>query len=165
MNRRLLTVLAVVGVVGLAVVAGPALVDLFAPERSTTVAEAGPGADAEVLATGTFEGADAAHEVSGTVSLVREGGDHYLFFENYSQTQGPDVFVYLTPEGDPSTAEQVDAGTKVLVDGGADGGESTKEGTFRQALPADVDPTQYRGVGIWCDDFGVPFGWATLEPR
>jgi hypothetical protein len=165
MNRRLGAVLAVVGVAVLAVVAGPALVDLFAPERSTTVFEAGPGLDAEVLATGTFEGADAAHRVSGTVSLVQEGDDHYLFFENYSQTQGPDVFVYLTPEGDPSTAAQVDAGRKVLVDGGADGGESTKEGTFRQELPADVDPTQYRGVSIWCDDFGVPFGWATLEPR
>ncbi|MWG35166.1 DM13 domain-containing protein [Halomarina oriensis] len=163
MNRRSFVVLVVVGAAVLALAVGPTLVEMFAPERSTTVAEAGPGPGAVTLATGTFEGADAAHEVSGTVSLVREGDTHYLYFENYTQTQGPDVFLYLTPQGDPSTREQVAAGVKVLVDGGADGGESTKEGTFRQELPAGVDPTQYRGVSIWCDDFGVPFGWATLD--
>ncbi|MFC5972637.1 DM13 domain-containing protein [Halomarina salina] len=161
MNRRLGTALTVLAVV-IVVVAGPVVYDLFAPERSTTVVEAGPGDGATTLATGTFSGADAAHRVSGTVSLVEEDGTHVLYFQNYSQTQGPDVFVYLTPDGDPTTRDQIDRGVKVRIDGGADGGESTKEGTFRQELPGDIDPTQYRGVSVWCDDFSVPFGSATL---
>ena len=155
----------VVGVVALlVVVAGGVVAErYFLPERSTQVNAAGDlNASASILATGTFAG-QTGHQVSGTVSVVEDGGTHYLRFENYEQTQGPDVFVYLTPSATPEASADVAAGERVLIDGGADGGESTKEGTFVQALPEDVDPTQYRGVSIWCDDFGVPFGSATLE--
>jgi hypothetical protein len=141
-------------------------VELFAPEQATQVNEsaaaAGVSSSARILETGTFSG-KAGHQVAGTVRLLRDEEDHYLRFENYSQTQGPDVFVYLTPVGDPETTEDIEAGRKVRLDGGADGGESTKEGTFTQRLPDDVDPTQYNGVSIWCEDFGVPFGSATLR--
>jgi hypothetical protein len=95
--------------------------------------------------------------------LRRTGGGHALLFEEYSQTQGPDVFVYLTPSPTPETSADVAAGVKVLLDGGADGGESTKEGTFEQRLAADVAPDAYEGVSIWCDRFSTPFGAATLE--
>jgi len=137
--------------------------EFFLPEQATQV----DGADslnssAEVLTTGTFSGAT-GHSVSGTVSVVQDGDGYALQFENYSQTQGPDVFVYLTPAGDPTAGSEIEAGRKILIDGGADGGESTKEGTFTQRLPDDVDPSEYGGVGIWCENFGVPFGSATLE--
>ena len=160
MNRRSVVVVAVV----FALAAGAVLVgvELFAPERATVVAESDTfGPDAEVLKTGTFVG-KAGHSVSGTVSVVRDGDALYLHFEDYSQTQGPDVFVYVTPAADPDSTEEVYVGTKVLVDGGADGGESTKEGTFVQRLPDGVDPSTVNGVGIWCDRFSTPFGAATL---
>jgi hypothetical protein len=51
---------------------------------------------------------------------------------------------------------------KVRIEGGADGGESTKEGSFNQRLPESLDPSAYSGVGVWCDRFGVPFGYASL---
>lgn len=158
MNRVLGRVLVAVAVV---VGGGVLAYELFAPETATRVVEAGPGESAEVLASGGFVG-KANHDVSGTVSLVREGDETYLLFEDYEQTQGPDVFVYLTPGLDPDTEADLDGALKVLVDGGADGGESTKEGTFRQRLPVDVDYSQFRGVSVWCDRFGVPFGSATL---
>lgn len=150
----------VVVLVGAGVVVAEAF---FAPERATQVDETDSlSSSARVLTTGTFSGA-AGHRVSGTVSVVEADGEQYLRFENYSQTQGPDVFVYLTPAGDPTTGSEIEAGRKILVDGGAGGGESTKEGTFTQRLPDDVDPSKYGGVGIWCENFGVPFGSATLR--
>jgi hypothetical protein len=138
----------------------------LAPEQATQVeASEGSmslGADAETLATGRFEG-KTGHRCSGRVELVRDSSDHYLRFVEYEQTQGPDVFLYVCPAPDPDTASEVDAGRKVLVDGGADGGESTKTGTFLQRLPGDVDVTSIQGVAVWCDDFRTPFGAATLS--
>jgi hypothetical protein len=72
------------------------------------------------------------------------------------------VFVYLTPSRDPDTRAEVQAGVKVLIDGGADGGESTKTGSFNQPIPHGIDVAAYHGVAIWCDRFAVPFGAAAL---
>ncbi|MFC4356979.1 DM13 domain-containing protein [Halobium salinum] len=160
MKRR--QILAGVGAVTGLGVAGVVGWELFAPERSTMVAEAA-GPTGMALKRGVFVG-KANHRVSGTVTLYEDGEGVALRFEEYEQTQGPDVFVYLTPAPDPDTTSEVDAGVKILVDGGADGGESTKEGTFTQRLPAGVDPSEYMGVSIWCDRFAVPFGAATLTP-
>lgn len=146
--------------VGVAVI-GPS--DFLLPEESTRVEEAPTDGETEVLKRGTFVGT-AGHEVTGTVLLVGTDGGLSLRFENYSQTQGPDVFVYVTPSSTPDTRSEIDAGTKVLVDGGADGGESTKEGTFTQRLPEAVTAEEIGGVGIWCERFATPFGYAELSP-
>lgn len=159
MKRR--TVLKGVGAVAGLGVVGVTANELFAPERATAVVEA-ERPTGTPLKRGEFVGKD-NHRVSGTVTLYEDGEGYSLRFEEYAQTQGPDVFVYLTPAADPDTTSEVRAGVKVLVDGGADGGESTKEGTFTQRLPADVDPTGFMGVSIWCDRFSVPFGAATLS--
>jgi hypothetical protein len=166
MEPRQIVIVALAAVV----VAGGGVVgvELFAPERSTQVDEstiggtAGGGGNETVLATGEFEGKD-GHQVSGTVELVRADGSLYLRFIDYEQTAGPDVFIYVTPAADPDTRGEIDAGTKVRIDGGADGGESTKEGTFVQRLPDGVTADSIGGVAAWCDDFGVPFGAATLS--
>ena len=165
MNRPelALTVATIVAIVAI-VVAGP----LFLPEEATVV-EATPtpaGVDrgtATVIATGTFEGTT-GHTVRGQVSLVQDAKGYLLRFEDYEQTQGPDVYIYLTPTADPRTSAAVDAGYKVRIDGGAGDGESTKVGTFEQRLPDDLDPRAFRGVAVWCDRFSTPFGAATLEP-
>jgi hypothetical protein len=141
-------------------VIGPS--DFFLPEQSTLVQEGAAATGDEVLKRGTFVGA-AGHDVSGTVLLMRDDAGLYLRFENYSQQQGPDVFVYVTPSETPDTTSEIDAGTRVLIDGGADGGESTKEGTFSQRLPEGVTAEAIGGVGIWCDRFATPFGYAELS--
>lgn len=157
-RRRLLAV-----VLFAVVVAGGLIVQtFFFPERSTMVDE-GPvtSSGANVLASGTFTGTT-GHRVSGTVRLVEDDDGFALHFEDYRQTQGPDVYVYVTPAAAPDSRAEIAAGRKVLLDGGADGGESTKEGTFVQRLPAEVAIGDVRGVAIWCDQFAVPFGYATL---
>lgn len=121
--------------------------------------------DVEALKAGAFEGADSAHHVSGTVQVLRVADAHYLRFQDYEQTQGPDVYIYLTPAADPDSTSEVEGqGLRVLVEGGADGGESTVEGDFDQRLPEGFDPTRYQGVAVWCDQFNVLFGSATLQP-
>jgi hypothetical protein len=156
---------AVVAGTGLALagVGGAFAYEQLAPERATRVRAEQPvlSADATTLAHGEFAGR-AGHRCSGRVELVRDGDAGFLRFRDYEQTQGPDVFVYVCPAPDPDTAAEIRAGTKVLVDGGADGGESTKVGDFVQRLPDGVALGGIRGVGIWCDAFGTPFGTATL---
>lgn len=143
------------------VIIGPS--DFFLPEQSTQVAETPVDGDAETVKQGMFVGA-AGHTVTGTVRLQRDSDGLFLWFENYSQTQGPDVFVYVTPSPTPDTKAEITAGTKIRIDGGADNGESTKEGSFTQRLPDAVTATDINGVGIWCERFATPFGYAELTP-
>lgn len=158
--------LLVVGIVGIGVVLGGYVIadTYFLPETATRVDESSAiDPSMTPLKQGMFSG-KTGHHVSGTVGLFEDDDGYYLRFEDYRQTQGPDVFVYVTPAADPDTRAEIDAGRKIHIDGGADGGESTKEGTFVQRLPPDIDPTQYGGVAIWCEQFSVPFGSAPLEP-
>ncbi len=136
--------------------------DFFLAERSTQVEETPVDEGAEVLKRGSFVGA-AGHDVSGTVLLMQDADGLFLRFENYSQTQGPDVFAYVTPASTPDTKTEITAGTKIRIDGGADDGEITKEGTFTQRLPDGVSATDISGVGIWCERFATPFGYAELS--
>lgn len=138
-------------------------VEYFLPERSVGVNEGPPAGDVTVLKVGSFRGAT-GHTVEGTVKLLRVGNAHYLRFENYTQTQGPDVFVFLTREGHAGSTEDVTSGLKVPLEGGPDGGEIVKEGNFNQRLPADFDPSRYGGVAIWCEQYAVLFGNAALTP-
>jgi len=165
-NSRRTLVAALAGAVVLALVIGLVVIDpgdFFLPERATAVNDAAELPNgATVLKTGTFAGL-AGHHVTGTVSLVQDEDELLLRFENYEQTQGPDVFVFVTPSETPDSKSEITAGRKVRIDGGADGGESTLEGTFSQRLPADVEPDDVRAVGIWCERFATPFGMATLQ--
>lgn len=127
-------------------------------ETSSNPEEAG----STTLKSGSFEG-KTGHTVKGTVKLVEVDGEKYLRFENYTQTQGPDVFVYLTPSKTPDTSEEISEARKIRIEGGPDGGEITKEGNFNQKLPDDIEVSKYNGVAIWCDAFSVPFGYASIE--
>jgi hypothetical protein len=171
MNRR--TFLGAVGGGAALLGGGVVAAELFAPERATAVEDdrtnastrsgaATPASTATVLQSGRFEG-KAGHRCSGTVELAEDAAGLFLQFRDYDQTQGPDVYCYLTPAADPDTRSEVDAGTRVRIDGGADGGELTKTGTFAQALPDGVDPETVNGVAVWCDRFSTPFGAATLS--
>lgn len=72
------------------------------------------------------------------------------------------MFGYVTPSSMPDTGAEIAAGTKVLGDGGADGGESTEKGSFTQRLPASVSVDDSHGVRGWCVRFVTPFGSAEL---
>ena len=149
----------IVGLATAIAVIGPS--DFFLPEQSTNVEETATTEGDELLKRGTFVGT-AGHRVTGTVELRRSDEGLSLRFVSYEQTQGPDVFVYVTPSSSPDTRGEIRDGVKVRLDGGADGGESTKEGTFTQRLPDGIGAEDIGGVGIWCEQFATPFGYAEL---
>lgn len=178
-------IIATIAAVSMIAAGGYALEKYFIPEESIQKDESLPGQDTdaqetdqtgqesdsasqetqdnmEVLKQGEFTG-KAGHDVSGTVKIIDIDGEKYLRFENYEQTQGPDVFLYLTESTDPDSSEEISKGVKIRIDGGPDGGEITKEGNFNQKIPEDVNVDQYSGVGVWCDAFSVPFGAAELQ--
>ena len=132
----------------------------FAPKPTSFLDEPAPAA-AETLASGSFQGADAAHDVAGSVTLLRDADGFVLRFEDYDATSGPDVYFYLTKEPGAYTTGAVE-GDGIRIPTGSATGQATLRGSFNVRVPDGVDATQYGGLSVWCDRFGVLFGSAPL---
>lgn len=101
------------------------------------------------------------HETSGSVRIIaEEDGSRLLVLENLSTSSGPDVHVWLS-------AAPVVAGfdgwflaaDPAHVDLGAIKGNL---GNQVYEIPAEVDLSQFPSVYLWCVQFSVSFGAATL---
>lgn len=149
------------GVAAALVVAGIAYATWFAPEGATRMSDdvAAAAAGSTLLGEGEWQG-DAGHRVAGRLALHEGTDGHFLVFEDYEQTAGPDVYLYLSSDA----GGDYDAGTvwKVLVPGGAGDGRSTLTGDFVVPVPDHVDIDAVASAIVWCDRFGVPFGHAPL---
>jgi hypothetical protein len=65
---------------------------------------------------------------------------------------GPDLFVYLSPNEDG------------YADGAVNLGElKATDGAFNYDVPAGVDVSQFRSAIVWCKRFSVLFAVAPLE--
>ena len=91
-----------------------------------------------------------AHSVSGSVSVVENGGQKSLRFENLDTTNGPDLYIYLAT--DTSASDYVDLG-KI---------KATK-GNVNYNIPSGTDLNKYGKVLIWCKQFHVLFSYAELK--
>lgn len=134
----------------------------FAPQRAKYVdqPESTVERELEPLKRGTFAGADAVHQVKGSVQLRGAGSRLSLRFSNYDATSGPDVYFYLARAGefDPQTAR------RVVVPGGGTEGQATLRGNFSVVIDGGVsDLESYSRLVVWCERFGVKFGEAALE--
>ncbi|MFJ9717066.1 DM13 domain-containing protein [Streptomyces sp. NPDC101213] len=101
------------------------------------------------------------HATSGTVKLVRlADGSHVVRLENLETSNGPDLRVWLTD----APVRRGSAGWHVFDEGEhvSLGRLKGNKGSQNYVLPADVDPSDYRSVSIWCDRFDVSFGAAEL---
>lgn len=108
-----------------------------------------------VVSTGDFAGVDNLHQGSGTATAYElEDGSRVLRFEDFEVTNGPDLHVYLVPSPDPTGDDIVD-----YVDLGSLKGNI---GDQNYEIPADVDPTEFGSVVIYCVPFHVVFATATL---
>ena len=111
-------------------------------------------ASGPVIATGTFSGADEFHFGGGTVSVVEVGPDEYsLRFEDFSVRNGPDLFVYLSPDPDGYVEGSYQVGRLRATDG-----------SFVEELNVGAPGDTARSVVIWCKQFGVLFAVAPLGP-
>ena len=121
-----------------------------------TVASAGPA----LLSQGNFVDGDPGHNGRGRARLIRGAdGALTLRFENFSVTNGPDLFVILSTDAGGSrgsaAADALNLGRLKATDG-----------NVNYAVPDGTDVSAFRSVIIYCRAFKVVFAVATLEaPR
>ena len=113
-----------------------------------------PAFVAHVRRQGEFEGADEFHFGEGTALLIEsEPGEYILRFENFSVRNGPDLFVYLSPNPDGYDDAAVNLG-----------GLKGTDGAFNYDIPPGIDISQFQSAFVWCKAFSVLFATATFGP-
>ena len=123
---------------------------------TSSVAEPTPDAErtGHLISSGILMGTDAFHTGSGDVLLVSDpDGNLILRFQEYSVRNGPDLFVYLTP--DPEGDVHADGAVNL-------GAIRATSGFVNYEVPADVDPSSFRAAVIYCRAFSVTFAVAEL---
>ena len=102
---------------------------------------------------GEFEGTDDFHFGRGTATLSEVApGEWVLRFDDFAVRNGPDLFVYLSPDPDGYARKAVEV-VRLKAD----------RGSFNMAVPPDTDLAKVRSVLIWCKQFSHLFAVATLE--
>lgn len=102
---------------------------------------------------GTFKGADDFHFGSGEARLIETApGEWVVRFEDFSVRNGPDLFVYLSPDPDGYAEGVIELGRLKATDG-----------SFNTRVPAGADVSNARSVVIWCKQFSVQFAVAKLR--
>ena len=122
---------------------------------ATPAATATPSGQGSLISMGELMGADSFHTGSGQVLLVRApDGSVILRFQDYAVRNGPDLFIYLTPDPDGD----------VFADGAIELSEiRATSGNVNYEVPDGVDPSAFRAAVIWCKAFAVLFAHAELE--
>ena len=106
-----------------------------------------------VIATGSFTGSDEFHFGRGTASVIEvQPGRYHLRLEDFSVRNGPDLFVYLSPDPNGYRSGALELGRLKATDG-----------DFGYDLPAGADPARYASAVIWCKQFSHLFATAPLE--
>lgn len=101
-----------------------------------------------ILRTGEFEGL-LGHHASGIAKIIDVDGKKYLRFENFEVTNGPDLRVYLTNNG------EVHSGFHLEKLKGSKGDQNYSL--------ENVDADKYDTVVVYCQPFSVHFGQAKLS--
>ena len=107
-----------------------------------------------VLRTGSFIGVgDGIHNAEGTAKVIPlEDGTNILRLENLRVTNGPDLYVYLSPDKDASDIVNV-------------GKLKANNGNQNYDITKGTDLSKYDTVLIWCRPFSVLFGSAELNSK
>ena len=87
---------------------------------------------------GQIQGTDAEHPASGDVAV----NEHELSLTRAAITEAPDAQVWLTKDFDKPNGVNL-------------GSLKSFDGDQSYAIPADVAPSDYDWVVIWCDEFSV----------
>ena len=102
------------------------------------------------IKSGTFSGFDRLHTGSGTAKVISIDGKNYIRFEeDFSVTNGPDLYVGLGENGEYIKGSELEK-----LKGNI--------GSQNYELPAGVDPENIKEVWVWCKAFSVPFAKAVF---
>lgn len=127
----------------------PATPETAEPAPATTVPQI------RVAASGNF--ISRSHPTQGTATVLTDGIQRFLRFEDFATDNGPDLNVYLTSAPPDAPASQFDDDFIDLGDLKGNIGPQNYE------LSADVDLGRYSTVVVWCVRFSVAFGAAALS--
>ncbi len=105
-----------------------------------------------IVSSGEFSGTDEFHFGSGTASIIETApGTYTLRLADFTVRNGPDLFVYLSPDADGYTSDSLELGRLKATDG-----------SFNYELPAGTDPAEFASALIWCKQFAHLFAVAPL---
>ena len=96
---------------------------------------------------------------TGTVNIYRTGdGSHVLRLEQFFVTANVDLELRLSPLEAPRSTEQYMNAPSVWV-----APLDVTTGSLNFTLPADVDPSRYRSIVVWCPIIDSAYAAATLR--
>jgi Electron transfer DM13 len=119
---------------------------------STTTTSAGLN---NSIISGSFVGVnDGIHNAEGVAKVIplQQDDANVLRLENLKVTNGPDLYVYLSP--DKSASDFVNLGKL-----------KANNGNQNYNILPGTDLTKYDNVLIWCKAFSVLFGSVELKPQ
>ena len=112
-------------------------------------------AEATVLATGSFVNADKS--ASGTAKIINKDGKRYVkLASDFTTVSGPALKVIL--HNSDVVGSNIPESSYISV-----GILQETSGEQLYEIPANVDLSDYKSVAIWCEEFNVTFGYATLQ--
>jgi hypothetical protein len=102
---------------------------------------------------GEFVGTDEFHFARGTATLSEVApGDWVVRFDDFAVRNGPDLYVYLSPDADGYADGAIEV-ARLKAD----------KGSFNTRVPPGTDVSDVRSVLIWCKQFSHLFAVATLD--
>ena len=127
-------------------------------DKPTAMADkpAGPIAQAQ----GSFvAGSTPGDRAAGKATVYKlENSSQILRLEDFSTTNGPDLFVVLSSNANPD-ADGIGKDNYLQL-----AALKGNQGNQNYELPGDIDLGKYKSVVIWCRTFNVVFGYAALQP-
>jgi Electron transfer DM13 len=116
--------------------------------------EAVPVAPVDMSNSVSYKGmfVSSAHPTSGEVQINKE--KTMLNFVNFMSDSGPDLDIYLASDLSNIKSNFLNLGDIKGL-----------KGNYGYSLPANTDYSKYKYVVVWCVDFDVNFGYATLTKQ
>jgi electron transfer DM13 len=124
------------------------------PDGPRPVASAVPTGPPLVARSGPFHGSDEFHFGRGTARLIETAPGRFVVrLEDFAVRNGPDLYVYLSPDADGYVNGAIELG-RLKAD----------TGNQNYTLPpgALADPSRAASVVIWCKQFSHLFATAPL---
>ncbi len=112
-----------------------------------------------ILKTGSFLDADSVHKGSGMATIYQgPDGSRVLRLEDFDSTNGPDLYVMLSPTANPQSREELSSPGYVNL-----GKLKGNIGNQNYAIPDDVEIPAQGSIVIYCRAFHVIFSVASLQ--
>lgn len=103
----------------------------------------------EIVTSGEFSGLS-DHVTTGRVTIRKDNDVHYVVLEkDFSLDGAPDPTLGFG-NGEYLIETQFSA-------------LKNKDGYQTYPLPSELDPTQFTQIYVWCEEFSVPLGVATIN--